>query len=79
MIREDIYTLIDHERDSQDQQWRTGRANEAQYAFAAPHILLLEEKVAGLRPIWYRSKKEDLRAELTKIAALAVRALEEIK
>jgi hypothetical protein len=79
MNRQDIYRFIDEERERQDRQWRTGRPSEYQYQFAAPHVLLLEEKVAGLRSIWYRSRSEDLQAELLKIAALAVRALEEIR
>lgn len=78
MTRKDIYTAIDAERESQDKLWRTGRPNEAQYQFAAPHILLLEVQAAKLRDIWYVSTKEDLRDRLIKTAAIAVRALEEI-
>jgi hypothetical protein len=75
-----IYYSIDLERASQDTSWRTGRPNEDQYAYAAPHILLLEEQVAKLRSNWYGARDEStLRERLVKVAALAVRALEEIK
>lgn len=78
MKREQAYTLIDMERDTQDALWRVGRNNEGQYKFAAPHILLLEESVDKLRKLWYTSEKEQLTKRFTIIAALAVRALEEI-
>lgn len=78
MKREDVYTAIDKERIAQDETWRKGRPIEAQYKFAAPHVLLLEECVAKLRSFWYISDKENLRDRLIKIAAVAVRALEEI-
>jgi len=80
MKRNDIYKAIDLERVSQDEVWRTGRPNEDQYKFAAPHVLLLEENASKLRSIWYGSKEEnDFKDRLIKIAAIAVRALEEIE
>ena len=80
MTRDAAYKLIDEERSAQDRVWRVGRKTEAQYAFAAPHILLLEAQVAKLRAIWYGSKDEgDLQERLVKTAAVAVRALEEIQ
>jgi len=78
MTRQEVYAAIDRERTSQDASWRTGRPNEAQYAFAAPHILLLEAQAAKLRDLWYGSTKEDLRDRLIKTAAITVRALEEV-
>jgi hypothetical protein len=75
MVRSDIYTAVDAERKSQDEKW----PNREQYKYAAPHILVLETKISRLRAIWYESKKEDIKAELVKIAAIAVRALEEVQ
>ena len=80
MTRTDVYRQIDLERTSQDTQWRDGRPVEGQYQYAAPHVLLLEEQVAKLRANWYGAKDESsLMDRLIKIAAIAVRAIEEIQ
>ena len=79
MERQFVMDLVETERISQDKLWRTGRPNERQYAFSAPHILLLEQKISKLRSLWYESKSEDLKTEFVKIAALAIRALEEVQ
>jgi hypothetical protein len=82
MFRDDILALIDVERVAQDAMWpRDLQENpqRAQYQFYAPHILLLEEKLARLRSLWYSSDKEKLQYEFIKIAAIAIRALEEVK
>lgn len=82
MNRKDIFTKIEEERQRQDAQWpRDAGTNpqRAQYQFNAPHILLLEEKTARLRSIWYSADREAIAHEFVKIAALAVRALEEVK
>lgn len=52
---------------------------QPQYQFNAPHILLLEEKVAKMRTLWYASSKGALVAEWVKVAAIAIRALEEVR
>jgi len=78
MTRHEVYLAIDSERETQDRVWRVGRPNEAQYAFAAPHILLIEEQASKLRQLWYVSSQEDLRERLIKTGAIVVRALEEI-
>lgn len=46
------------------------------YGFTAPHLLLLEEKISAMRMAWY--KGESLPSDYVKIAALAIRALEEV-
>jgi hypothetical protein len=82
MTRADIYAAIDSERDTQNTKWPRdvqANPNRAQYRFYAPHIVVLEEKLLRLRKIWYESDRELLRAEFVKIAALAVRALEEVE
>lgn len=82
MKRADIYLDIDAERDIQNARWPRDvsvNPNRAQYRFYAPHIVVLEEKMSRLRKIWYESDRELLRAEFIKIAALAVRALEEVE
>lgn len=70
------------ERESQDKAWRDSAfpIMNAQYEYAAPHVLVLEECVAKLRAIWYGKKDEGtLRERFVKVAAVALRALEEIK
>lgn len=80
MKREDIYKLIESERENQNKLWPRGEENpnQKQYKFYAPHILVLEEKLARLRAMWYGSEKEALQAEFVKMATIAVRALEEV-
>lgn len=82
MNRQEIFELIEAERAAQDKLWPRDVAvnpNRAQYKFYAPHLYLLEEKLARIRSIWYGSEKEKLRAELIKVATIAVRALEEVE
>lgn len=79
MTRQEIYSLIDQERLAQDEVWRKGRSNEGQYQYAAPHIILLEKLVEKLSSEWYYSEHEEFQSRFIKIAAVAVRALEEIK
>ena len=82
MDRKAIIAAIENERASQDQKWPRDAAvnpNRAQYRFYAPHIVVLEEKLARLRKIWYESDRELLNAEFIKMAALAIRALEEVE
>lgn len=75
MDRSVAYELIGAERRRQDEKW----SDRSQYKRAAPHILILETKISRLRAMWYESKSEDLQAEFVKIAAIAIRALEEIE
>ena len=70
MNRVDIFALIDA---------CAANPQRAQYQFYAPHILVLEETLARLRGICYGANREKLRDELVKIAAIAVRALEEVE
>lgn len=80
MTRSEAITEIENERRVQDAAWRDGRPVEGQYRYSAPHVLLLEEQVSKLRSNWYGVKDEStLRERLVKIAAIAVRALEEIE
>lgn len=80
MTRLEVFEAINAERIAQDKEWRTGRPNEEQYKFAAPHVLLLERNARKLSDIWYDSKDEDsVMDRFVKIAAIAVRALEEIE
>jgi len=75
MTREQAYELINAERVSQDATW----TNRTQYNRAAPHIHVLEGQLAKLKTDWYASEDEgDLQARFVKMAAIAVRALEEI-
>lgn len=74
MKREEIYAAIDRERASQDANW----ADRSQYARSAPHILVLDGQLAKLKAEWYASNRDALLERFVKMAAIAVRALEEI-
>jgi len=78
MKRDEVYSLIDNERLSQDSTWRQGRPNEGQYQYSAPHVLLIIKLAEKLGTEWYNATTEDLESRFVKIAAVAVRALEEI-
>lgn len=82
MRRSEIVDLIETKRATQDAKWPrdlTTNPQRAQYKFYAPHILLLEEKIARLRALWYNADKEALQGEFVKIATIAIRALEEVR
>jgi len=73
--RQEIFEQISEERDSQDNQWPRTERRKTMYSFSAPHLLLLEEKLKSMRTAWYKGEVEP--KEFVKIAAIAVRALEE--
>ena len=77
-----LIAFINDERDKQDATWSRDvsvNPQRAQYKFYAPHLLVLEEKVAKLRQNWYKSDREALHDDFVKVAAIAVRALEEVE
>lgn len=74
MTRAEIYYLIDEERNKQDEKW----SDRSQYSRSAPHLLLLQQKTAKMGGLWYEAKRDALIAEFVKVAAIAIRALEEI-
>ena len=79
MQRTEIYELIEVKRKEQDAKWERNERRKAMYKFAAPHILLLEEQMAKLRSAWYAaSGSAESLDRLANIAAISVRALEEI-
>jgi hypothetical protein len=73
MDRVEVMALVNAERTRQDELF----PDRTQYATLAPHVLVIEEKVAKLRAAWYRDG--DTKTELVHLAAIAVRALEETK
>ena len=75
MIRAEVFTKIDEQRDFQDTVW----SNREQYRRSAPHILVLQGQMRKLEQEWYDSKRDALLERFVKIAAIAVRALEEIE
>ena len=79
MKRHEIYKLIEAERTEQDATWRRGRPNEGQYKYSAPHVLLLLKLTEKLENEWYTSSYEDFQDRFVKIAAVAIRALEEVE
>lgn len=75
MNRQEIYEKIEKERSYQEAAWPRTERRQQMYKFSAPHLLLLEEKVARMRSMWYNG--DITPAEFIKVAAIAVRALEE--
>lgn len=81
-IADGVLKEIEEELERANKMWRIpGReAVEKQYDFWAPHVVLLSEKLSRLRSIWYDSAQEqDIRPEIVKMAAIAIRALMEVK
>lgn len=76
MKRSDVFAEVEKERTSQDSAWPRTERRKQMYSFTAPHLLLLEEKVSAMRTSWYKGESKP--ADFVKIAALAVRALEEV-
>lgn len=74
MTREQAYNLVDAERAAQDRVW----ADRTQYNRSAPHILILSRQLRKLEDDWYDSSHDALIERFVKMAAIAVRALEEI-
>ena len=81
MKREDAFEVIRVEREYQDTVWPRDERRKRMYAFSAPHILLLEGYIQKLRDGWVSSGMNETERQRTiaKIAAMAVRALEEIE
>lgn len=81
MTKEEVLQLVEDARTQQRGLWPhdTGDPHEQQYIFWGPHFLVLEEKVTRIRALWYESVGEEvLRKEFAKIAAIALRAMEEV-
>jgi hypothetical protein len=78
MDRATIYNRIEETRKEQDIIWPRDERRKVMYSFIPPHLTMLEVQVQKLRDEWYASKSEDCIKRLEHIAAVAVRALEEI-
>lgn len=65
------------ERNDQDKLWPRDERRKVMYSFLPPHICLLEERLAMMRANWYSGQKDT--QGLVEIAAIAIRALEEIQ
>jgi hypothetical protein len=76
MNRKEIFEEIIGERDYQDANYPRDERRKTMYQFSAPHLLLLEQKITTMRGDWYKSDVK--KSDLIKIAAIAIRALEEI-
>jgi hypothetical protein len=74
MTRQEIFALIDEERSKQDKVW----SDRSQYNHSAPHINVLRVQLQKLETEWYASERDALLERFVKMAAIAVRALEEI-
>jgi hypothetical protein len=74
MTRQEIFKLIEDERAAQDKAW----PDRAQYKWSAPHILVLQGQMKKLEDEWYTSSRDAILDRFKKIAAVAVRALEEV-
>lgn len=81
MTRKQAFARIDEARAEQERLWPRNDAQtlSRQYDYWGAHLLVLDEKVARIRSLWYESKKELLAQEFAKVGAIAVRALEEVK
>jgi hypothetical protein len=79
MERCDVFQEINRIREEQNAKWPRDERRIAMYSYMPPHILLLEKQIEKLRDEWYASKTEDCINRFQVIAALAVRALEEIE
>lgn len=75
MTREDAIALINAERAAQDATWK----DRSQYTRSAPHILILDVQLTKLKQEWYGSPAPSIQDRLVKMAAIALRALEEIE
>ena len=76
-FRSDIFTLIDTERESQDKHYPWPENQHRKNP--SSHILHLSVQVRKLEELYYLSRSgHDLEERLVKIAACAVRALQEI-
>jgi hypothetical protein len=75
MKREEVFDRINAERAAQDAKW----SNRAQYKRSAAHVLVLQGQLKKLELGWYASNLDALLERFVKIAAIAVRALEEIE
>jgi hypothetical protein len=80
MDRGTVYKVIEKEREYQNGKWpRDNHPLIKQYAYAAPHLLLLEEYATKARALWTKSQDEvGVLKTIAKMATIAFRALEEI-
>lgn len=74
MTRAVALQLIQEERARQDAKW----ADRTQYNRSAPHVLVLATQLRKLEDDWYNSTQDALIERFVKMAAIALRALEEI-
>jgi len=74
MQRQEVFELINQERAAQDKTW----SDRSQYKRSAAHVLVLSGQLKKLEDEWYNSNLDALLGRFKKIAAIAVRALEEI-
>jgi len=75
MRRDEVFSKINEQRAFQDAKW----SNREQYRRSAPHVMVLQGQMRKLEQEWYDSKRDALLERFVKIAAIAVRALEEIE
>jgi len=79
MNRQDVFTVIDKERQYQDTAWPRDAHAQAMYSNLAPHLVLLEEYIHRARTAWTNNGPEAQPLKVVaKLAAIAVRALEEV-
>lgn len=80
MKREDVYKLIDGERDYQDTQWpeQAAEDSDARALSIGEDILLMEEYIANARTSWSVERRPETGALdiIRKIAGIVVRCME---
>ena len=80
MTRAQIYTIIEKEREHQDLTWPRDRRRKEYYSNSGPHVLLLIDYIEQARATWRKSKSSVPTTQVIgKIAAIAIRALEEVR
>lgn len=78
LSRPGVFMAIDAERASQDITHPRTKDNSGQYKFSAPHLLLVEEYAARARNWWKNGDRDGVIRTFVVLAAILVRALEEI-
>ena len=71
--------LIETERRYQDMKHPRTKDNAGQYAFSAPHALLVDRYIVLAEEAWSAGNRDMVLHRIVQIAAILVRALEEIE
>jgi hypothetical protein len=79
MNQKEAMEQVRMERQFQDKLYPRDERRRQMYSFIPPHIVLLERQIQTLGTNWYAGNTDECIKNLVEIAAIAVRALEEVK